>query len=344
MQQPLRATEKSVHRAEHARRLCGVGRLLMTASTFDVNTRAQFNGLEYSPVGAIFAVEGTVYPGAPAPPSFIAGDNNGFWCGFASGVVGGLANTQDGLWASPGVGYPAKTVPMWPSVQVGRANLNIALADYATGYYMQHGSYDGLVIVGSAWSQGAMVWCQTFFLDILPVSGTLHYLLPYVYRLYFFGDIFRCPGIAHGNDIAGIPLPPKLDGQTTGGIGGPLDYTVAQANMAAPDGKFLVYSFVNPNDLYADAPCGDTPWVSLPSAGQVEYMFFKIIMQPNLADIVSLATLLDKPIGDVEALINTGEFFGAGNNAGHYQYGPGMDAAINDALALGNSLPHQLGI
>jgi hypothetical protein len=305
--------------------------------------RANNNGLKYSPAGAIFAVEGTVYPGAPAPPSFITDDGNGYWCGFASGVVGGLANAQDGLWASPGVGYPALTVPMWPSVQQGRASLNMQLGWYANTYHQQHGSYDGLVILGSAWSQGAMVWCQTFFQDILPATGTLHYLLPHVYRLYLFGDIFRCPNIAHGNELAGIPMPPKLDGQVTGGIGGPLDYTLEQANLKAPDGNWLIYSFVNPNDLYADAPVGSSPWTSLPSAGSVEYMFFKIIMQPSFSDIIALAKLLGKPIGDIEALVNTGAFFGAGNNAGHFQYGPGMDAAINDALALGRSLPYNPG-
>ena len=305
---------------------------------------AEFNGLQYSPAGAIFAVEGTVYPGAPAPPSYILDDGTGYWCGFASGVVGGLCNAQDGLWASPGVGYPALTLPMWPSVQTGRANLNMQLGWYANTYFLQNGSYDGLAILGSAWSQGAMVWCQTFFLDILPPTGTLHYLLPYIYRLYLFGDPMRCPGIAHGNEMAGMPMPPKLDGQTTGGIAGPLDYTVEQANLLAPDGKYLINSFVNQNDLYADSPCGDTPWTSLPSAGSVEYLFFKIIMQPSFTDILALAKLLGKPIGDIEALINTGEFFAAGNNAGHYQYYPGMDAAINDALALGNSLPRQTGV
>lgn len=311
----------------------------MTSGLFPA-IRAAKNGVAFQPAGGIFAVEGTVYPGAPAPPSFIAGDNNGYWCGFASGVVGGLCNEQDGLWESPGVGYPAVTTPMWPSVQTGRANLNVQLAAYAMRYYKAHGSYDGMVIIGSAWSQGAMVWMQTFILDILPTTGSLHYLLPHVYRLYNFGDIFRCPGIAHGNEIAGLPLPPKLDGQTTGGIGGALDYTADVANMLAPDGKFLVYSFVNQNDLYADSPCGDNPWHKLPSVGKVELLFFKIIMQPNFADIIALAELVDKPIGDVEALLNTGKFFAAGTNAGHYQYGPGMDAAIDDALKLGLSLPH----
>lgn len=326
----------------------------MTSSLF-VNIRANLNGLPYSPAGAIFCVEGTVYPGAPNPPSFITDDGNGYWCGFASGVVGGLANIADGLWACPtypggwtpnfgGIGYPAVTVPMWPSVQKGRANLNITLGWYANTYYQQHGTFDGLVILGSAWSQGAMVWMQTFLLDILPTTGTLHYLLPHIYRLYLFGNPFRCPGIAHGNDLGGIPLPKKLDGQVTGGIGGPLDCTVEQANLLAPDGKYLINDFANNNDLYATAPVGSNPWKSMPSVEKVEYLFFRIIMQPSFADIISLATLLDKPIGDIEALINTGAFFGAGPGAGHYTYGPGMKAAINDALALGQSLPHQSGI
>jgi hypothetical protein len=313
----------------------------VTSSLF-VNIRADKRGTIYRPAGAIFAVEGTVYPGAPAPPSFIAGDNNGYWCGFASGVVGGACNEQDGLFASPGVGYPAKTVPMWPSVQTGRANLGSQVGSYATGYYRQWGTYEGLALLISAWSQGVMAALQFFLLDVLPSTGAFHYLLPYFYRIYAFGDPFRSPGIAHGNEMAGTPMPPKLDGQTTGGIGGPLDYTVEQANLLAPDGKYLINSFVNPNDLYADAPVGDNPWKSLPSVGRVEYLFFKIIMQPNFADIIALAELLGKPIGDVEALINTAAFFGAGQNAGHYQYYNAMLAAIDDALTLGNSLPHQL--
>lgn len=315
----------------------------MTSSLF-VDIRAGFNGLPYTPAGALFIVEGTVYPGAPNPPSFILDDGNGYWCGFASGVAGGLANIADGLWATPRFGYPAKTVPMWPSVQVGRGNLGTAMNQYATNYYKSTGSYDGLVLIISAWSQGVMAALQCFFLDILPASGTLHHLLPYVYRIYAFGDPFRCPNVAHGNEIAGMPMPPKLDGVVTGGISGPLDYTTDQANLKAPDGNWLLYSFVNPNDLYADSPCGETPWTKLPSAGTVEYLFFKVIMQPSFSDIIALAELLGHPIGDVEALINTGEFFGAGNNAGHFQYGDAMNAAINDALALGNSLPHQPGI
>lgn len=326
----------------------------MTSSLF-VPVRAQMNGQAYSEAGAVIPIEGTVYPGAPAPPSFITDDGNGYWCGFGSGVAGGLANLADGMWACPtfppnagpntcGVGYPAITTPMWPSVQTGRANAGIVAGNYANDYYRQRGTYDGLAMIFPAWSQGVMALLQWFLLDVLPPQGVQHFLLPYIYRLYCFGNPMRCPGIAHGNEIAGIPHPPKLDGQVTGGIAGPLDCTVDEANLLAPDGKFLIYDFVNPNDLYADSPCGTDPWHKLPSAGTIEYLFFKIIMQPSFGDIVALAKLLGHPIGDIEALVNTGAFFGAGNNAGHYQYFPGMDAAVNDALELGKSLPHQAGV
>lgn len=314
----------------------------MTSSLF-VDVRAKWNGLQYRPAGALFVIEGTVYPGAPNPPSFITDDGNGYWCGFASGVAGGLANVADGLWDSRMIGYPAKTTPMWPSLQTGRANLGAELVSYANDYYRANGTYDGMVIIGSAWSQGVMAWWQCFVNDILPESGALHYLLPYIWRLYFFGDPFRCPGIAHGNELMGQPLPPNVDGVVTGGIAGPLNYTVDQANLRAPDGRYLIYSFVNANDLYADAPCGPNPWTSEPSVGEVEYLFFKIVMYERWQDYLRLAELLGKPIGDIEALVNTIAFFGAGQNAGHYQYGDAMDAAINDALALGNSLPHQPG-
>lgn len=302
------------------------------------------NGLAYSPAGALFCVEGTVYPGAPFPPSWISGDNNGYWCGFASGVVGAVCNAQDGLWASPTFGYPAKTTPMWPSVQTGRVNLGLCVGQFADQYHQSHGnSYDGMVLNFSAWSQGVMALIEWFRNDVLPVGAPQHYLLPYIYRMYCFGDPFRCPGIAHGNELAGMPAPGKIDGVTSGGIAGPLNYTVEIANLKAPDGAWLIYSFANPNDLYAYAPSGDSPWTTQPSAGSVEYLFFQIIMQPSAALFLKLTKLIGSPIGDIQALANVIKFFGAGNNAGHFQYGQAMVAAANDCVALGKSLPHASG-
>lgn len=302
--------------------------------------RAGFNGVAYSPAGAIFAVDGTAYAGAPSPPQPLTNDGTGWWSGFSSGIVGGLINVQDGLWASTCIGYPAVTYPMWPSVQAGRAALNAALQNYAAVYRAAHGTLEGLALLLTGYSQGAMVVGQTLWLDIMAPDGVLHYLAPYVYRAYLFGDPFRCPGVAHGNELAGLALPPAVDGAVTGGIAGPLDYTVEQANMLAPDGRYLVNSFVNPGDLYADCPVGTNPWSGEFSTGHVETGIFNIVMNATFVDVVAIAEDLLVPVATVEAIVNAGFFFAQGMNAPHYQYYNSMDAAISDALALGNSLPH----
>jgi hypothetical protein len=309
-----------------------------------VNIRAEANGMPYSPCGAIFAVEGTVYPGAPYPPQPLLDDRTGWWAGFASGAIGGLTNVADGLWYSECIGYPALTTPMWPSAQIGQHNLGFRVKAYADRYFAIHGTYDGLVMCVVGWSQGAIATDLWWSVDVLPANGYLHYLLPYVWRVYNYGDPLRCPGISHGNDSAGLPSPGKLDGVDTGGVGGPLDLTPAQTNIVAPDGKYVLQSFNNPGDLYGAAPVGLTPWTSLPAAGQVEYGFFKIIMQPGFLDIIEVGLDIFHPIGAIEGAVNAIKFFSAGMNAPHFHYEAAMDWVIGDALAIGNSLPHQQGV
>lgn len=312
----------------------------MTSSLF-VNIRAQKNGTQYRPCGGVFAVEGTVYPGAPAPPTYILDDGTGYWCGFASGTIGGLINVADGLWYSECIGYPAVTTPMWPSAQIGQHNLGFSIKNFADSFYQTWGFYPPIAVV--SWSQGAIATDLWWTIDVLPETGYLHYLLPYIYRIYNYGDVLRCPGISHGNDYAGLPTPGTLDGETTGGIGGPLDLTSEQTNVLAPDGRYVVQSFNNAGDLYGAAPVGDNPWKSMPAVAKVEYGFFKIIMNPGFLDIVEIGgEIIVHPIGAVEAGWNAGKFFSEGMNAPHFQYWDAMDWIIGDLVSLGNSLPHQL--
>lgn len=305
-----------------------------------VKLRADKNGVRYTPAGAFFAVDGTVYPGAPAPPFPARDDGEGYWCGFSSGIAGGLMNAQDGLWASFMIGYPAVTVPMWPSVQIGRTNLVYSIRMYANSYLQVHGSLDGMVLTMSGYSQGAMVTDQCFTLDFLPLTGTLHDLLPYLYRMYNFGDIFRTPGIAHGNALAGLSESIITDGVETGGIGGTLDLTATQSNVLAPDGKPIVMSCANQGDIYTACPVGLNPWTAPASAGLVGNTFFKIVMQPTFVDLISVAKIIFHLGGSFEEMINGLKFVAEGTNAPHWHYFPQMDACINDMLALGNSLPH----
>jgi hypothetical protein len=315
----------------------------VTSSLFASSIRPNKWGKTYSPAGVVFAVDGTVYPGAPAPPQPALNDGTGYWCGFSSGIVGGLANAQDGLWDSVCIGYPAVTVPMWPSVQAGRANLVSAMATYAANYKRANGSYDGLVIVLSGYSQGAMVTDQVFTLDLLAPTGTLHYLMPFVWRMYNFGDIFRTPGVAWGNVLAGLSQSVITDGVETGGIGGPMDLTVAQTNTPAPDGQPIVQSSTNQGDIYGSCPVGLTPWTSIAAPGETGYRFFEIIMKPSFVDVVEAALVLETPIKSIEEGINALKFFAEGSGSPHYQYFPQLDAVIGELLTIGNSLPHQNG-
>jgi hypothetical protein len=315
----------------------------MTSSLF-VDVRAALNGKPYTPAGYFYAVDGTAYPGCPFPPHPILDDGNGWWSGFSSGMVGGLANTQDGLWKSTCIGYSAATIPMWPSVQQGRSYLVGAILYDSEIYEVVNGTLDGLVICGTGYSQGAMVWDQVYVLDFLSPTGVLHHLLPYLYRIYQYGHIFRTPGIAHGNALAGLPESIKQDGVETGGIGGPLDLTVDQTNRLSPDGKPTVYSCANHGDLYACCSVGTNPWTHLAPEGQIADLFYKVVMQPTLAGFLSMVKVLGHPIAGVEELFHVMGFFGAGTNSPHFLYFPQMDACIGDMLSLGNSLPHMAGV
>lgn len=305
--------------------------------------RATKNGSIWRPAGAVFAIEGTVYPGAPFPPVPITNnDDEGWWAGFASGAIGGLINAADGLWYVECVGYPAVTTPMMPSAQIGQHNLGFSVKVYADWYYQQSwpgkpaGSYGGLAIAVVAWSQGAIASDLWWTVDVLPENGYLHYLLPYIYRIYNYGDPLRCEGISLGNDMAGLPGPGTQDGKPTAGVGGPQDLTEAQTLVKAPDGVNVLLSFNNKGDLYGAAPSYST------STGKVEYSFFELIMKPGFINIVHIGGDIFHVIGDIKAAVNALKFFGAGQNAPHYHYEQAMSWIVNDLVRLGNSLPHQL--
>lgn len=306
----------------------------MTSSEF-VAVRAALNGLQHNAAGYFFAVDGTAYPGAPFPPQPILDDGNGYWCGFASGMVGGLCNVADGLFSSGCIGYPASTIPMGPSVEAGVVSLAAAVEFAANSYRDIHGTYEGLVLLFSGYSQGAMVTATYWMQYVLNPAGQHSHLAPYVYRIYNFGDPYRTVGIAHGNALAGLPESIKTDGAETGGIGRGLNVPAACANLRAPDGKFIYNSCANKGDIYAACPSN--------SAGFVGNLIFNEVQYPSFVNTIKIAEALFVPVGMVEEIINGIKFAAEGTTAPHWLYGPQMDACIADALALGYSLPHQLG-
>lgn len=209
------------------------------------------------------------------------------------------------------IGYPAAVSPMAPSVKAGRDEVNrqIGMRPKGTPLFL------------SGYSQGAIVTGQVWVHDILDPNGVHHDRLNDVRGIIQFGDPVRCPGIAHGNEVAGFAAPKKLDGQVTGGIAGPADMTADQT----PD---FYLSCALDGDLYGAAPVGANPWHDESSVGKVETNIYDIVQQPSFGDIISIAKDLGMPIGTVEAIYNAMLFFGQGTNAAHWQYGPFVPAMV----------------
>lgn len=299
--------------------------------------RAAKNGLTWQPAMGVFAVDGTVYAGAPFPVVPITNnDDEGWGAGFPNQALGGIINAADGLVYVESVGYPARTTPMLPSAQIGAHNLGIAVRAFSDEFLAAFGFRPPIVII--EWSQGTMagdIWWRD---QVLNPDGNCHDLLPTIYRRHCFGQPWRTEGISIGDDRAGFSGPGKLYGKPTAGVGGTkYNLTEAQTLVKAPDGINVINGYNNKGDLYGASPSPST------SAGQVEAGFADMIFRGTV-NIVAIGGDLFKIVGDVEAGYNTLKFFAAGPNAPHYHYEAAMDFAINDTIALAESLPHQLGV
>jgi hypothetical protein len=295
----------------------------MTASFAMSRLGAALDGVEFHQAGVIFTVDGTVYPGAPvdfpAPGS-----------GFSSDMAFGLMDVADGLWIWEGIGYPAAMAEMGKSVQVGRINTVQRILRYRVG----------TKIVLTGYSQGAMVVDQVWVKDCLDPAGVLHdrFLNGDIVRIYNYGDPFRSPGIAHGNELVGFAVPGVEDGAMTGGIGGVQDLRANESNVLAFDGRPVLNSFARSGDIYAVCPVGTDPWKRIAGPGRVGNSIFKVVMHASVLSVVAVAADLAVPVGMVEEIINGIQCASAGSNAPHWQYWPEMQAAIGEMVDLGHKI------
>lgn len=319
----------------------------MTSGIF-VATRDIKMGIARRPAGVIVAIEGTSYPGFPNQPKPILNNGTGSWAGFASGIVGGVCNCQDGLFDSYCVGYSAPTLPMWPGVLEAREKAVAFLLFYCPLYKALFGVYPPNVFAG--YSQGSMAVDVIIIYDILTPpggkdpwgtpTGRLHYLAPFLYRAYQLGHIFRTPGVAWGNSLIGQPQSIKVSGVESGGIGTAMDITNEQVALLAPDGKPIWHSCALHGDIYTCNACGLNPWTNCAPEGIIGNDFEKVVMQPTMKDILGLSGVLLHPIAGILELFQVMGFFAQGPDAPHYQYYPHMVGCIEDCYQLGLSLPH----
>lgn len=259
---------------------------------------------------SLFTVGGTGEGGPTDPNQFpvqvAAGLAPSGWQ-IVADKLDGIATIPPARWFP--INYPAALYPMAPSVQAGRENL-VAAIRTAPGPFVLCGYSQGAIVTDVVWSQ-----------DLLADTGVIHDRLTDVAAIFNFGDPLRCPGIANGNLLAGIPLPRNLDGVVTGGIGGPADLRPEQT-------PGFLYSFALDGDLYACAPVGADPWTAEAAAGRVETGIYNIVQQATVIDVVAIAEDLATPVGTVEAIINGLTFAAAGANAPHYRYGPFVRAVV----------------
>lgn len=220
------------------------------------------------------------------------------------------------------IGYPAAVFPMNPSVQAGRAEVNLQITRHE-----QDGSCPpGTPLFLAGYSQGAIVTGEVWRKDILAPNGVHHNRVDDVLKrggIINFGDPLRSPGIAHGNEVAGLPVPGQLDGQTSGGIAGPDDLTADQT----PD---CLLSCALLGDLFAAAPVGDTPWKSEPEVGKIETRIYGMVLNGSVGSFIKNAEIIVEEYGAplttsialVHAIFNGISFAAKGTNAPHWQYGP----------------------
>lgn len=91
--------------------------------------------------------------------------------------------------------YPAKAFPMDPSVQLGRAELQLQIRNHP-----------GRIAL-AGYSQGAIVTSMVWKHDILNPAGVLHDRLRDVTASVSWGNPCREAGVAHGNRTSGLPIP-----------------------------------------------------------------------------------------------------------------------------------------
>jgi hypothetical protein len=285
-----------------------------------------------TPRPVLITVNGTGVPD-PFGPGFSGDIGRAFavdpWQVIENNMDGIITPTPPVEWQP--IGYPAAVFPMNPSVVAGRAEVNrqIGLRPAGTPLFL------------SGYSQGAIVTAEVWSQDILSPSGIHHDRLPDVRGIIQFGDPVRCPGIAHGNEIAGFPAPKDLDGVVSGGIAGPTCLTEAQTPS-------FYLSCALDGDLYAAAPVGpksgtavvDTgaPWHNEPLVGQIETRIYGFIESGSLAKgfmaivegiVQEFEYPLTNTIALVHAIFNGIGFAAKGMNAPHWRYGPFVPPMIN---------------
>jgi len=186
--------------------------------------------------------------------------------------------------------YPAQAFPMWPSVQLGVAELRLQINRYPGPFAL------------AGYSQGAIVTSFVFKQDILNPEGALHHRLPDLMKAVTWGN----PMAEMGHSFPGDP--DQVPGR------GIMDDRLRNT----PD---WWWDFRHHKDIYTDTPDDDM--------GEDYTAICKIVMGsgwfmgPN-SIIAQVLEVVQRPVPEciamIQAVVGAGMFFGAGMNSPHFTY------------------------
>ncbi len=246
----------------------------------------------------------------------------GRWDADFTAEIAGAVNGHGYYWQ--GVSYPAATFPMGPSVKQGIEEM-VRLISAKPGTF---------AIMG--YSQGAIVTCKLWRDEIMNPNGRLHDRLGDIFAHVSFGNPMRCPGIANGNGLAGLPPLKNEFGYLTGGIAGPDDLTPWQTPWWHAD-------FAKNGDLYATCPTGPDPWANEAPPGEMQTAIYKMVQGEITGDesiMQQVGEILTDPFGEmvpvILALVDSLQFVA---DTGTHAYVECKDAAINFLLDRGAQTP-----
>lgn len=211
------------------------------------------------------------------------------------------ARAVEDLYLWQPVGYPAKAVPMGPSIAAGKDELVVQMEKHR----------DRITKHGCAWagySQGALIISESWTLDVLPGNGRLNWALPHLRKAVTWGNPMRQRGSVRRD--AGAPPSPPANGGVTGIL------------MEAPP---WWVDFAHAGDLYADVPPDEsgenrTAIWQLIRNGDVLSGPNSILRQfLELGGISKDGDQVSEGIGMVKAMLDALVFFGSGTKP-HINY------------------------
>ena len=204
------------------------------------------------------------------------------------------------------IGYSAKAVPMGPSIDEAKAELENQFS-----IHREQVIRCGAGLLG--YSQGAIVVSETFEEQVKPVGGRLHWALPSINRACTWGNPSREVGKVWP-DMGG-----KVSPRNHGGVTGNL-------MVDTPD---WWRNYAHAGDLYSDVPSTD-------ESGENRTAIWQIIRNGDfmrgpdslLRQVLELggisrdADAISETTGMVKAMLDTMMFFGTGTKA-HINYSTG---------------------